>query len=1168
MVGRRQRVQDIGGGIVSQRIGQFERSRHSKRRSDSKVDSLRNANTQSSSDEDTPILQWSNDSDSPRSGHSETDSWRQFNDERQRDPNFYSAIYGDGSSSTNTEATDVRVDSFMHHLDRLLNQEERDQKSAAQKDGKIARIRSRIRHSSKKQESGPSQNDVHIKSAEEEELDKLVLESSSSGSNGASEWFKHLLEEAVSKQERSNGARKGKSERRVRWKNENQEHHFQTDDEEEEEEEEDPILGQRTPRSKRPQSWKQASAEFGSLFHDNDPDSILQNPPRQAKHPSRDPSAARNSDWDFNQQIFPSSSSSLEAKLPTSPASHTDYVTTAHTSNDFPVETDHSMQSRSSPESLHKHMSKISGKRSPVPRKVHDPPAATSDSMYVEEPFDSTSILLRRVNLEPTISSPSQVDPDGVLLDTNPPPDVSDDSAIHNQVLSSRAMNYSEDTRPFNEEDLPDWEKSLTNLRRRYGEEHKPDWEKLQRSRARHQFEGGDKPDWGKAPRSTWIPVSAPVVISRRDRSFHYDTTQDESKKMRLQSLKESLDEKNRLYGSRSARDDDDESSLFSDLLSAADQSHRSASSPAIGRVAARGYLYPQETTEERKRNSPSAKSPISSSSRSRRSHKVTFAESTDPKVSLLDEASSSESECEGATTSVSRPGNIAEQLLVREKQRPRGGPIPITTASAPVDEDQTFTPVANNRTAEGISSFSEDRLPRIPQLEQKRHMNKASGKPKGPPHASQHSGFEIQSSIYTVDRAADPASDDRDARFRSLMDTEPSASQSPRDAVPVGDSGSLNSETRNSPNTLHHPPFTSVRDTVASPHDTSVKEDCRTSTAISVGEERDGHRSFTSVRETVASATHKFYESAADLISPSSLDGGRLRRPNEKSGQSEQKTAPSDSKGYGNVKSSNIPAAAEKTQTKSNGHKRDYWKSIRALKTLGSFDSLSAINDPHRKARKSQEFVDRDESLRRAPLQTKAEPLVQRIDERLASDQLVANTFLGERNNENPFHHQNKEDVEKSYEPTPTHANMGLTSPPRIQSSRSELESMMQRSRSRGWSREESIASQQHQTTMSHEDEPYRSSRINSLRPTRTRSPRRVASDFDGDSDRVRSRSSQSFASPTLLSGDSEDSGSTADDQTVSILDGETTVEPTACCTFTVGDLRWGLEWLRFRRN
>ena len=1165
MVGRRQRSYDIGGGgLLSQRTGQLDQPRQTLRKSDSRSQATQPVNTKShrreprektllrsrNPGEDIPVLLWSQDSESPqgsRSGYSETASWRQFQDDRERDKiTFYSAVYGDGSSSIGTEATDVRVDHFIDHLERLESRENRS-KILAQKTRRIGKTRSRIRRGTKKQHDDRSLNESSSHGNSEDELDKLVLRSSSSDSNGASEWFKTLLQGAASWEKSNESKRKGKGSRRVTWKSENQEFQLPCRSEHETQ---DPILDQRTPRSTTEQSWEQASAEFRTLFHDNDPDSILQTPPRQ---PSRLPRSSINQsverkestgDWDFDQQIFPSSSSSLDEKAIPREQESTDTSTLPPAKDRF----DDSIQrrnksaesnarfdaSRSPPESLQSQNS-ISGEKMPESRSIHDPPTTNSSlqdrirnpalhvSMFLEDSLEENEPL-RIANLTTASSSCSQLDPDGVLLDTN---GESDESAIHNQFLQNKPVYQ-------------------TSTSRKYG--------------AQERARPGE--DMDKSPRSTWIPVSPPTIMNKREQAMSRDPSPEQLKKILLQSLQSN----NHASSSVSGRDDDDESSLFSDLLSAVDQRPQVvvSASKALGRVSARkGHRYSNKNRGTADTGTKAPSSVVSQSSQNMSSHPTTFAENdtrstsaTEPPsqsdVSLFDATSSSESESDDTGSRTSQVENMRKNFFPRRQKQGQSkkAPIPISTTSVSVtNDDQDFTPVFDNRAPKTILRLSGKRLP-SPE-------DDVLLGTRTPIEAVKSSSFPTPVLARTTTSPI-PFDVSNSAEMKSSLPVE-SASWSP-----------IAEETEN-----HHPPFTSVRDTVASPHETGSRKDFfpTNATSISVGQERDGHRPFTSVRETVASLTHYYHASAADMASPSSCVGGRSKRSSDKPSYNPNlhetaRDSQRDAKEEQNEKTAVVSAlASEKAQAKTCGRARDYWKSIRALKTLGSFDSLSAINDPQRKARRSQEFVDRDE-----PRRMMRESLAHWNELRLSTEQPVSKTFSDGQQKHVSFRQDEEVTGIPLYRSTqinditlssnrrrinlPSAIVQGSSVGPQsvVPESSKELydESTVQVQRS-GTSESSQITGAELGEKCEEDDEGW------------TRGRRQWGYESENTRDHSRELSpTQKFASQNLLSRDSEDSTST-DDPNDSVLHGGTTVgQGAACCSFTVGDLSWGFEWLR----
>ena len=1143
MVGRRLRTRDIGDGLVSQRIGQFERSRQSQRKGYSFTSPIHNSNLRSSSkdnddnDDGVPFLQSSQDSDSPhgsRSSHSETASWRQFQDDGERNSTFNGPLHWDGSSSSvateSSKATETRIDNFMEHLERLEKQEKEFHGGSSHTEGTPIKSRSRIRSASKQRQRSDK------KSKEEEELDKLVLETSSSGSNGASEWFKGLLEEAISKEDKGKGTKNKRNVRRVRWNDVNQEHHFTLHPEEKAKQS---LRDKRRPSPKKSQSWMQASAEFRGLFHDNDPDSILQSPPRQ---PSRVPSDMRSStaspkqkpgDWDFDQQIFPSSSSSSEeAPEGQSPLnSPSILVATRNHSSPRPTST---MNKRSSPELLHSQIARRVGEIPTAQRTNHDPPAT----------IPSFQDNIRNSSIGPNTRS-SGLDPDGVLFDTNIQKDSIDEIALQNNLLRKKQI----------------------------------------RNNPSAPWVGGEAANWEQSPRSTWIPVAAPDITGRQDVSEGKTPSPEDVKMMRLRSLKESLQEKSRA-SVLDARDDDDDSSLFSDLVSLSDQHSPVSRSPK--KVAVRrkrkGLPHSRQNRDDIEKPSslitPSAGSHSSTGSRSRRNHKVTFAEDSD--ISLFDPtSSSSESDDAGATLrKYHQEEEVPDKFAVQEPSvQVRNTPVPISTNSyLQTSEEQTFTPVADNRSRESTPSRSH--LPgHVMPIDE--YSFEGGRVPVGLAQCSS----DPTPATAMATRIPAPLSMDGDIPVFSSADVDPSGNDQALNPLNDGDSATMTSESINPETISNHPPFTSVRDTVASPHSTSAQEDFRGSTSIEVGIERDGHRPFTSVRETVASRIQPFQETASQLLSPPSSIVGRSNRQGDTMSGSSAKPFDSQRSTMGTGTGDGAP------NNKGNGHTRDYWKSIRALKTLGSFDSLSAINDPQRKSRKSQEFVDRDDSLRGPSVRPVTDPLSQWNQERGGSMQqhsrttpTITNTSFAEL----PFRQSQSAEKGNPWrsESSRQHQTSGGTihSAPRLHNSR--IPDLLPRSRSGGTQHEaETTPVRRSQTAIDHHDHPphysephrYINNHDNNnnvrtpVRRSRTLSPPRDFENEQAYRERLinRVRSANSFASPTLFSRDSEDSASTTDDQTMSILDGGTTVGPTAaCCTFTIGDLSWGLEWLRFGNN
>lgn len=549
--------------------------------------------------------------------------------------------------------------------------------------------------------------------------------------------------------------------------------------------------------------------------------------------------------------------------------------------------------------------------------------------------------------------------------------------------------------------------------------------------------------------------------------------------------------------------------------------------------------------------------------SRSLRPHKVTFAadSETHSNVSLLDAMSSSESDCEEPTSNIGRTKSISDSIHSGENRRQiRKHPSRIATAPAtPTNEDGTFTPLVDNRSREGNSSFSKDRLSRAPQAERQRAVKRPSVKPLSITEGPQSRTVRILPCIQKVKSDLPTISNKGKAPFPSLISVGRPASYPSHEIAKANDSESLTSGSRSSAALRHHPPFSSVRDTVASSHYIGAPDHCKSSTAISVGEEKDKHRPFTSVRGTVAPSNQKFHRRAVDLVGPSSLVGRRvIVQDDRESRHSNSEVKPSslrdpDSDDGNSVeKRPSTPSGAEGAQTTSRCHTRDYWKSIRALKTLGSFDSVSHVSALQRKARKSQEFIGRQETLSGSPSRV-IDALPQRNEEKAAIiDQHFSSRNSGGMKQDVGF----ERNTEKS-EPTPTLAPIKINSKASPHTYGNGFPSFTHEPMS-GWNGDnDSMTLQRHQEPEAEQNKQLPAINFQRLRATGPRPG--VLTTLHGDRDRLSIPPPRSPASRTLLSKDSEGSFS----------ESGTTIDPAAaCCSFTVGDLSWGMEWLRFKKS
>jgi len=795
-----------------------------------------------------------------------------------------------------------------------------------------------------------------------------------------------------------------------------------------------------------------------------------------------------------------------------------------------------------------------------------------------DEPSESRRISFqgpRRIgNLEPMSSMGSQVDPDGILLEPDlppPPPPPQPPFAGGGSAMSVQ--------------------------------QRAPESRQMASTGAT-----GGIANWDQQPAGTWIPVTPPLGV--RD---HNAQSRDPSPVHRLNSAQHNearqtpnvtfqFQDDQMKQGSKGMRDDD---SLFEDIHIQPDVESASAGSM---RSKHSGRSGTHSQTRTRARNKPIARS-MSVSSRSMDSFQDTsiggsMGELTSD-VSLLDAASSSDSSDGDFGGRAGKSGFVPQDARVRRTSTERSS---ITVSQNYEEDNNNNTPIADNRSVDGsanratgfrIRPSPKDVAHKVRTVDlsptssrgrssfgQRSEEQQPENENYLPQQRNSAFGFDTEPTYDTPDQTTKVLRKHfSDEKGEHYLQQQPSRqgfhNEKWFNSNLSSQIGSYDDE--------HHTPFTSVREAVASQSRTPVRKDDHTNHSTSLGkvDEMDGHRPFTSVRETVASLTRD-YEAIDDMTNQSASTGG-------KQGHIE---VPKADLGQSSVRELNQEVFRKPGgDKKSNGHARDYWKSITALKTLGSFDSLSAINDPQRRARKSQEFIDRKKNTlearqsalsregqaettmtksrsqwsdenqntgvrRTMSVDDKTQASLQSVSGRSVSSKAVS---LQSASMLSEAVYAAKlgigEDQRQHQERTPTRrrSNQSTELPNRrtvdasvAYEDQSPLgkDSNTQKAHASGWSCDDSLTS----AGEAGDDavQPQTFSRTHGRR-SMPRSPLVL--------DTVSEEMPPGFSSPTLFSQDSADSNST---QFESVMGGPNFDASRACCSFTIGDLSWGLDWFR----
>ena len=992
---------------------------------------------------------------------------------------FYEALYGaETSSNAATEATDIRVDQFLRHMELLETSQKNGAKTKDDTENTMGVRNKSLRRGSKspsrqmigKNSRSPRRHAKRSVDQNDEELDQLILKNSSS-SNGASEWFKHLLHEADEVSVKSDSSKK------VRWKSKNEERQFNKSlpvdsmTQTENFEQNDPIVGSRTPRSQNANipAW-------------TDEHRLGPNPKTHAK--SHHSSPIPTDDWDFDQKIFPStiddnpSSSQRSSSLlkMQKNVTQTFKADKSLVSSGIPRDDMRDDVQRSIIQTTlgSRRISDMSERRDPplmdsslLQDRIRNPKFHPSADIAGMESWEKTSS--RSSNLDPRPSTAGQKDPDGVHL--------------------HQATFFQEDNpnaRPENEFEAKTttvWEKEATNPENQY----------YYQSRGPFLAEETEE-------------AQEPSPL--RGRRASYDSSNDQRGNLSRRSR--SSHEMPQLPNQQESED----SSVFENIQQ--DLGSSSSSGSNTDHRKERGQKSNQKK-KMRDRTSSISRASMDSGQESIREL------SSD--VSLFDSTSGSDSSGEDifrvhresadgrGHRSSTKVNDTSKRDSNRSKHRRRSS--------------DGSTPLADNRSRDGQQ---DDSLDDVFSSNQAQHFENSRQR------------------TFSLDSA------ERKHRNRKS-----------RKAMPK-DHTRKDAESRTfSQGSFNHRPFTSVREASATQHH-SVNErgdhhsELQNPQSIHGGGKSDGlHSPFTSVKEAIASTQQQYVDENTASVRNSFSPGAV------------QATIASKTQLEETPKNSQAANAS-----KSTGHSRDYWKSITALKTLGSFDSLSATP---RKPRKSQEYISLE---KRNAVQEPLSPMTkQKVDVQAMGNSLTEWSKKKEAKDMAEINIQVETPSQASSMPRPRSdmsqsvsmqsasllseavraARSGKSEPltqegeqssskgPNYQSSQMEFsapkfveaigscedrsqckDSITNRTNTSGWSCDDSLLSYPDSAPGSSVNRKKVMSPISETGPE---SP------------------------PTILSQDSNDSSSTQTDRTV--------VEPNrACCSFTIGDISWGLEWLK----